>query len=128
MALITAHNLILDVLDLQKEQFKLAALDKPLKKCLQDFRDIWKGNSDNQKARARMNQESGRGDASWLRHAAAVRSVRAPFLKSAECATAWCHEPEGGVGVSRVGENRPCRMLAAETAFNQVPCRLLRLR
>jgi len=51
MALITAHNLILNVLDLQKEHFKLATLDKPLEKCFQDFRDISKPDSDDQKAR-----------------------------------------------------------------------------
>jgi hypothetical protein len=41
-ALITAHNLALDNLDLQKEHFNLVALEAPLQKCLSDFHDIWK--------------------------------------------------------------------------------------
>ncbi|HLW70546.1 MAG TPA: DUF5677 domain-containing protein [Candidatus Binataceae bacterium] len=40
-ALITAHNLIINVLDLQKDHFKLSTLDAPLQKCLQDFQEIW---------------------------------------------------------------------------------------
>jgi hypothetical protein len=42
-ALITAHNLIIDVLDLQMEHFGLVALQEPLAKCLNDFAEIWKG-------------------------------------------------------------------------------------
>jgi hypothetical protein len=41
-ALITAHNLALNNLDLQKDHFNLASLEDPLQKCLSDFRDIWK--------------------------------------------------------------------------------------
>lgn len=41
-AFITAHNIILNVLDLQKEHFGLNSLEEPLQKCLQDFMDIWK--------------------------------------------------------------------------------------
>lgn len=40
-ALISAHNLILNNLYLQKEHFKLAALEEPLQKCVSDFQDIW---------------------------------------------------------------------------------------
>ena len=42
-ALIAAHNLILNTIDLQKEHFKLQQLEEPLKQCIQDFMDIWKG-------------------------------------------------------------------------------------
>lgn len=42
-ALITAHNLILNVLDLQHEHFGLRELDEPLKTCIQDFLEIWQG-------------------------------------------------------------------------------------
>ncbi len=45
-ALITAHNLILNILDLQKEHFKLDSLGEPLQKCFQDFLDIWKRTPD----------------------------------------------------------------------------------
>jgi len=48
MALITAHNLILNVLDLQKQHFKLDALDKPLEQCFQDFKEIWTRNGEKQ--------------------------------------------------------------------------------
>lgn len=41
MALISAHNLILNIIDLQKEHFKLDELEKPLERCVQDFNDIW---------------------------------------------------------------------------------------
>lgn len=41
-ALITAHNLLLNVIDLQKEHFRLTVLEKPLQTCFQDFLDIWK--------------------------------------------------------------------------------------
>jgi Family of unknown function (DUF5677) len=40
-AMLTAHNLILDNLDLQKEYFGLTSLEEPLQKCLADFMDIW---------------------------------------------------------------------------------------
>jgi hypothetical protein len=40
-AMITAHNLILNNLELQKEHFKLTSLEEPLQKCLSDFMDIW---------------------------------------------------------------------------------------
>jgi hypothetical protein len=40
-ALISAHNLILNNLNLQREHFKLAAMEGPLEKCASDFRDIW---------------------------------------------------------------------------------------
>ena len=39
--LLTAHNLILDVLTLQKEHFELTALEEPLRCCLTDFGEIW---------------------------------------------------------------------------------------
>jgi hypothetical protein len=41
-ALITAHNLLLNVIDLQKEHFNLTALEKPLQTCFQDFLEVWK--------------------------------------------------------------------------------------
>lgn len=37
----TAHNLILDVLDLQKEHFKLDSLESALQTRMQDFMDSW---------------------------------------------------------------------------------------
>lgn len=40
-ALITAHNVFLNSLYLQKEYFKLSELEEPLQKCLSDFQDIW---------------------------------------------------------------------------------------
>jgi hypothetical protein len=40
--LMTAHNLILKVLDLQKEYFKLDDLQQPLQKCFKDFQLIWR--------------------------------------------------------------------------------------
>ncbi len=42
IALITAHALLLNVIDLQKEHFKLTALEKPLQTCSQDFLEICK--------------------------------------------------------------------------------------
>ena len=42
LALFTAHNLILNVLHLQKEHFHLDALEAPVNKCSADFLDIWK--------------------------------------------------------------------------------------
>jgi hypothetical protein len=48
-ALITAHNLILNILDLQKEHFKLGSLEEPLQKCFRDFLDIWNRNPDPKK-------------------------------------------------------------------------------
>ncbi len=39
--LLTAHNLLIDVLDIQREHFMLTALEEPLKKCLDDFAEIW---------------------------------------------------------------------------------------
>jgi hypothetical protein len=41
--LITAHNLMLDMLTLQKEHFGLSVLEEPLQKCLRDFEEIWAG-------------------------------------------------------------------------------------
>jgi hypothetical protein len=43
-ALFTAHALMLYILDLQMEHFKLDSLESPLQNCLQDFQEIW-GNS-----------------------------------------------------------------------------------
>jgi len=40
-AMITAHNLILNNLELQKDYFKLTSLEEPLAKCLEDFMAIW---------------------------------------------------------------------------------------
>ena len=40
-AMITAHNLILNNLELQKEYFKLTSLEEPLQRCLSDFMEIW---------------------------------------------------------------------------------------
>jgi hypothetical protein len=42
VALVTAHNLILKVLDLQKQHFHLATLEAPVGKCFADYLDIWK--------------------------------------------------------------------------------------
>jgi hypothetical protein len=39
--LITAHNLILDVLTLQMDHFELTALEEPLHRCFRDFEEIW---------------------------------------------------------------------------------------
>jgi hypothetical protein len=43
LALQLAHNIMLGVIETQKNFFKLDALDQPLQTCLQDFMDIWKG-------------------------------------------------------------------------------------
>lgn len=40
-ALITAHNLLLNILDLQHEHFHLEQLDVPRERCFQDFIEIW---------------------------------------------------------------------------------------
>jgi hypothetical protein len=40
-ALISAHNLILNALELQRDHFQLADLEKPLELCFSDFMDIW---------------------------------------------------------------------------------------
>lgn len=40
-SLLAGHNILLDVLLLQKEHFGLEALAEPLGKCFQDFLDIW---------------------------------------------------------------------------------------
>jgi hypothetical protein len=45
VALMTAHNLLLNVIDLQKEHFKLEFLAAPLQACLDDFIEIWKSKS-----------------------------------------------------------------------------------
>ncbi|MGH9328629.1 MAG: DUF5677 domain-containing protein [Terriglobia bacterium] len=45
-ALITAHNVLLQVLWWQKEHFGLDSLDAPLQKCFQDFKDIWSDGRD----------------------------------------------------------------------------------
>ncbi|MDO8432187.1 MAG: DUF5677 domain-containing protein [Candidatus Binatus sp.] len=45
-ALITGHNLMLDMLCLQREHFGLVALDDPVAKCLKDFAEIWKRTED----------------------------------------------------------------------------------
>lgn len=42
LALLTAHNLIVNVLELQKDHFHLDGLHGALQKCFQDFLDIWK--------------------------------------------------------------------------------------
>jgi hypothetical protein len=46
-ALMTAHSLLLNVLDLQMDHFKIEALEKPLEQCFQDFQDIWKRDGHN---------------------------------------------------------------------------------
>ena len=38
----TAQNVILDVLELQKTHFELAELHEPLQQCCEDFLFIWK--------------------------------------------------------------------------------------
>lgn len=40
-ALITAHHVLLHVLELQKDRFKLESLGDPLQKCCEDFKDVW---------------------------------------------------------------------------------------
>jgi hypothetical protein len=37
----TAHNCIINMLDVQKEHFKLAELEEPIQTCLRDFLRIW---------------------------------------------------------------------------------------
>lgn len=39
--LMTAHNVLLNALDLQKDHFRLDELEVPLQTCLQDFLDTW---------------------------------------------------------------------------------------
>lgn len=46
-ALMTAHNCILNVLEVQNERFKIDGLQEQLQTCLQDFVDIWLPNSEN---------------------------------------------------------------------------------
>jgi len=41
-ALITAHNVILHVLELQNTQFEIQGLQEKLQVCFQDFIDVWK--------------------------------------------------------------------------------------
>ena len=41
-ALMTGHNILLGVIETQKNFFKLSELDAPLQTCLQDFVDVWK--------------------------------------------------------------------------------------
>ncbi len=41
MALSMAHNLLLKELELQREHFKLEGVEEPLRKCIEDYRDIW---------------------------------------------------------------------------------------
>jgi Family of unknown function (DUF5677) len=45
-ALMTAHNCLLKVLDLQNERFKIDGLKEQLQTCFQDFVDIWFPNSE----------------------------------------------------------------------------------
>ncbi len=40
-ALITAHNCILNVLDVQNERFKIDGLEQQLQTCFQDFLEVW---------------------------------------------------------------------------------------
>jgi hypothetical protein len=44
-ALSTAHNLLLNILDLHKEHFNLQGLEQPLAVCLADFGEVWKPSS-----------------------------------------------------------------------------------
>jgi Family of unknown function (DUF5677) len=47
-ALMTAHNIMLGVIEVQKKYFDLDALAGPLSKCIQDWKDIWiKGPAEN---------------------------------------------------------------------------------
>lgn len=39
--LMTAHNLLLSILDLQKEHFAVTNLEDQLQQCFQDFQEIW---------------------------------------------------------------------------------------
>ena len=50
-AMITAHNILLNILDLQKEHFGLAQLDAPLQRCFADFLEIWGNKDDDELAR-----------------------------------------------------------------------------
>jgi hypothetical protein len=43
--LVCAHNIVLAMLDLQKERLKLAMLNEPLQECLRQFIAIWKAAS-----------------------------------------------------------------------------------
>jgi len=43
---ITAHNLILKVLELQGEQFSIPELESPRQRCFEDFMEVWGRNSD----------------------------------------------------------------------------------
>jgi hypothetical protein len=45
-SLMTAHNCILFMLTVQKDHFKLGALEEPLQVCLRDFVSIWASDSD----------------------------------------------------------------------------------
>lgn len=43
-SLLMSHNIILNVLDLQKSHFNLEKLSAPMKQCFKDFQDIWSTN------------------------------------------------------------------------------------
>ena len=45
-ALMTAHNCILNVVEVQSERFKIDGLQEQLQTCLRDFVEIWKPDSD----------------------------------------------------------------------------------
>jgi Family of unknown function (DUF5677) len=46
MALELAHNIMIAVLDVQRQYFKLTELDQPLQTCVEDFQYVWrKGDS-----------------------------------------------------------------------------------
>lgn len=45
-ALMTAHNCILNVLEVQSERFKIDGLQEQLQTCLREFVEIWMPNSD----------------------------------------------------------------------------------
>jgi len=56
-ALITAHNIILGVIETQKKFFGLEQLEEPLQKCIEDFKEIWKKEGSDQDPNRREESE-----------------------------------------------------------------------
>lgn len=46
MALMTAHNCLLNALEVQKERFSIPGLEEQLQTCLRDFLEIWAPDSE----------------------------------------------------------------------------------
>lgn len=58
-ALMTAHNCLLNVLEVQNERFRIDGLQEQLQRCLQDFVDIWLPNSEHATHAKGLSEELG---------------------------------------------------------------------